>query len=148
MAPITQLYFYIVTSSYGSGQRLDHEKYDSMYDPTHPLTSDIPLNSRGDPWDSRPSDDNLPRGGYHNRHESVDSVAADKPPMQPQYGYNYDNGSYPPAQPGVAYTQEPVPTPHQAQDPYYYNSYNSDGYDAGGSTQRPGMAQPHPGASQ
>ncbi|GJE87590.1 hypothetical protein PsYK624_036730 [Phanerochaete sordida] len=29
---VAQLYFYIVVSSYGTGQRLDHEKYDSMGD--------------------------------------------------------------------------------------------------------------------
>ena len=110
-----------------------------MYDPTRPLTSDIPLNNRGDPWDSRPSDDNLPRGGYHDRQlsvVSVDSVAADKA-LQPQYGYEFQ-----PAQPGPAYTQEPTPTP-AANDGYYY----SNNYDGQGTTRRPSMAQPHPGAS-
>ncbi|KAJ3559760.1 hypothetical protein NM688_g133 [Phlebia brevispora] len=100
---IAQVYFYVVISSYGSGQRLDHEKYDSMYDPTNPLTSDIPLNERGDPWDSRPSNDILLRdgpGGYHSRQDSfgsVDTVMGDKA-QQPQYGQN----SYPlTTQPGT-----------------------------------------------
>lgn len=140
---IVQTYLYVVLSSYGSGQRLDHEKYDSMYDPTHPLTSDIPLNNRGDPWDSRPSDDNLPRAGYHDRHMSggsVDTVMADKS-TQPQYDYGYGSGNiYPPAQPGVAYTQEPTPTP-RANDSYYFSNNN---YEAGGSMQRPESTQAHP----
>ena len=134
-----KLYFYIVISSYGSGQRLDHEKYDSMYDPTYPLTSDAPLNNRGDPWDARPSDDIPLTSRYqHGREDSFTSVdnitAADKrgAPYDPYGGPTY------PSEPGEAYTQEPNPTPH---DPYYYNAYN-----VGGSMPRPDTAQPHPGA--
>lgn len=128
-----QLYFYIVVSSYGTGQRLDHEKYDSMYDPTYPLTSDIPLNNRGDPWDARQSDDIPLTSRYqHGREDSfasVDHITADKP-YDPYGGPSYPSG---------ALTQEPNPTPY-VQDSYY-SSYN-----AGGSMSHPGMAQPHPGA--
>lgn len=141
-ADILQLYFYIVVSSYGTGQRLDHEKYDSMYDPTHPLTSDIPLNNRGDPWDARHSDDIPLTARYeHDRGDSfasIDTITADKargPPYAPYGGAPY------PSEPNVAYTQEPNPTPHVA-DSYYY----SGGYNAGGSMPRPEAVQPHPGA--
>lgn len=111
---VAQLYFYIVVSSYGTGQRLDHEKYDSMYDPTYPLTSDIPLNTRGDPWDSRPSDDIPSTSRYqHGRGDSfasVDHINSDKP-YDPYGGPSY---------PSDAFAQEPVA--HTSQDPY--SSYN------------------------
>ncbi|KAI0704954.1 hypothetical protein BC835DRAFT_1315931 [Cytidiella melzeri] len=142
---IAQIYFYVVISSYGSGQRIDHEKYDSMYDPTRPLTADIPLNNR-DPWDSRQSNADLSRGGYHNRMQSngsLDQVMSDKP-AQPTYDYGYGGGAmYPPTQPGNAYTQEPTPTP-RVNDPYYSQGGN---YEYGNSMQRPESAQAHPGAS-
>ena len=38
-------------------QRDDHFKFDSEYDATNPLTTNIPLADRSDPWDSRPSID-------------------------------------------------------------------------------------------
>ncbi|KAF7799053.1 hypothetical protein EIP86_010283 [Pleurotus ostreatoroseus] len=139
---IAQLYFYVVISSYGAGQRLDHEKYDSMYDPTNPLTADIPLNTRNDPWDARPSSDNLlPHerdayaGGFHSRQDSfgsVDTIAGDK-------AHQRQNSFAMTAQPGAAYMQEPTPTPHE-QDPYYYSS----SYGAG--LGQPERTQPHPGA--
>lgn len=137
---IAQTYFYVVISSYGAGQRLDHEKYDSMYDPKNPLTSDIPLNNRGDPWDARNhSDENLLKHNPgHNRGDSVasvDTIMGDKP-QYPQYG----NTTYQPAEPNAAYTQEPYPTPGH-RDTYY----NDAPYNPGSSTQRPVMAQPHPG---
>ncbi|EKM61176.1 uncharacterized protein PHACADRAFT_134485 [Phanerochaete carnosa HHB-10118-sp] len=127
---VAQLYFYVVVSSYGTGQRLDHEKYDSMYDPTYPLTSDIPLNNRGDPWDARPSDD-IPRyqHGREDSFGSMEQITADKP-------YDPYGG---PAYPSEAFAQEPNPASH-VQDSYY-NSYN-----AGGSMPRPETEQPHPGA--
>lgn len=135
---ISQLYFYVVISSYGAGQRMDHEKYDSMYDATKPLTSDIPLNTRGDPWDARPSHDNLLRnesGGFHSRDDSlgsVDNVMGDKAQLS--------RNSYPmTTQPGPAYTQEPTPTPHE-QDPYYYTSSYGTGLG------QPERTQAHPGA--
>ncbi|KAI0348482.1 hypothetical protein BDW22DRAFT_1424640 [Trametopsis cervina] len=140
---IAQTYFYVVLSSYGSGQRLDHEKYDSMYDPTRPLTADIPLSNRADPWDARLSNDNLNRAAYHNRQTSGASLdnVADKP-SQPSYDYGYGGGMYAPAQPGNAYTQEPVPTPRMGNS--YYQNNN---YDYGNGMQRPESAQAHPGAS-
>lgn len=128
-------------SSYGTGQRLDHEKYDSMYDPTHPLTADAQLNNRGDPWDARNSDDIPLTSRYdHGRQDSfasVDTITADKPRGAPYDPY----GANPyPSEPGVAYMQEPNPTPH-AHDNYYYNTSYSEG-----SMAHPETAQPHPGA--
>ena len=130
-----------------------------MYDPTNPLTSDIPLNERGDPWDSHDDaainpnassdarySDNA--GGYHSRQESdasVDTVMGDKVQQNARYSaYGSYGGAYPPPQPAGAYTQDPSPTPHAAatQDPYYYNA----GYGYGSDLEQPGRAQPHPGA--
>ncbi|KAI0080099.1 hypothetical protein K474DRAFT_1590749 [Panus rudis PR-1116 ss-1] len=138
---VVQFYLYIVLSSYGTGQRLDHEKYDSMYDPTKPLTSDIPMANRSDPWDSRPSNDALMRdaAGYHSRQSStasVSTVMADKP-QYPQDYNSYDQNAYPPVLPGPAHTQSPGPTPH-------VNDYSNAGY---GGVNAPAPSQPHPGAS-
>ena len=108
-----------------------------MYDPTLPLTSDIRLNNRGDPWDARHSDDIPLTSRYqHGRGDSftsMDNITSDKrgAPYEP-----YGVPSHP-SELGVAYTQDPGPTPH---DPYYSNAYNA------GSMSRPEMAQPHPGA--
>ncbi|KAL4242154.1 hypothetical protein ABKN59_001866 [Abortiporus biennis] len=132
---IVQSYLLIVVSSYGTGQRLDHEKYDSMYDPTKPLTSDIPLATRTDPWDARPSTDMLMRGGggYHTRDNSLASVSTvmgDKQQQTRDYGYQ---SAYPPSPPNHAYTQDPGPTPHAN----YYPSSN-------GGVGIPEPSQPHP----
>jgi hypothetical protein len=109
-----------------------------MYDPTYPLTSDIPLNNRGDPWDARPSDDIPSTSRYqHGREDSfasIDNITADKRGAP----YEAYGGSAYPSEPGVVYTQDPNPTPH---DPYYYNNYSR-----GEGMSRPEIAQPHPGA--
>ncbi|KZT05953.1 uncharacterized protein LAESUDRAFT_654583 [Laetiporus sulphureus 93-53] len=99
---IMQLYLFFVLSSYATGIRRDHAKYDSLYDPTAPLASDIPLRTRGDPWDAHGSPDSFanPRG-YHDRSESVASVSTvigDR--MQQNRDYNdYDQTPYDPIQP-------------------------------------------------
>ncbi|KAI0094744.1 hypothetical protein BDY19DRAFT_914353 [Irpex rosettiformis] len=105
---IAQIYFYVVISSYGSSQRLDHEKYDSIQ---------------------------MSTGSY-------DQEIGDKP-TQPQYGYGYGGSTYPPIQPGNAYTQEPAPTP-RANDPYYSQPAAYNNYEYGSSMQRPESAQAHP----
>ena len=138
----TQLYLYVIVSSYGSGQRKDHEKYDSMYDATKPLTSDIPLSTRADPWDSQtPANPLLRDAGNHSRHSSVASVStvmADKPQQPRDFG-GYEQNSYPPSFPHHARTQSPGPTPLS-------NEYFSTGY-SGGGVNAPQPSQPHPGAS-
>ncbi|KAH8102449.1 hypothetical protein BXZ70DRAFT_1006372 [Cristinia sonorae] len=127
-----QLYLYFVASSYGTGQRLDHEKYDSMYDPTRPLTSDIPLSNRG--WQG--SDENVAgagaHGGYHTKGESISSLYTDKPQQAQDYGYN----TYPPSVPNNAYTQDPGPTPRANE---YYAATGSGA---------PEPVQSHPGTSR
>lgn len=136
---IVQTYLCFITSSYGKGQRLDHEKYDSMYDPTRPLTSDIAVSHRSEPWET--SNQNLSRGldNVHSRGDSVtsmDTVMADKPS---QFSDNpYGANTYPPSVPGQAYTQSPGPTPHATE---YYSS----GYGAGMGA--PDPTQAHPGRS-
>ncbi|OJA10836.1 hypothetical protein AZE42_00254 [Rhizopogon vesiculosus] len=116
---LVQIYLLFVISSYGSTQRLDHEKYDALNDTTKPLTDNIPMADRGDPWDYRTSaeEDN---GRGHMRNESTASTM--NPPLQKE---NYADGSsylpstYPPqrqqstrtavSQPSSAYSQ---PTNH------------------------------------
>jgi len=49
---VAQLYFYVVVSSYGAGQRLDHEKYDSMensFASVEQITADKPYDPYGGP---------------------------------------------------------------------------------------------------
>ncbi|OBZ80005.1 hypothetical protein A0H81_00937 [Grifola frondosa] len=50
---IVQIYLYTVMSSYGSAQRRDHQKYNSLYDVSQPLntSNSYPLTERS-PWDS------------------------------------------------------------------------------------------------
>lgn len=136
-----QLYLYVVVSSYGSGQRLDHEKYDSMYDPTKPLTSDIPLSTRADPWDARTAENPLLHDtGNHSRHSSIASVStvmADKQQQPHDFG-GYGQSTYPPNVPNHAHTQSPGPTP-------IANEYYTSGY-GGGGVNAPQPSQPHPGA--
>lgn len=102
-----------------------------MYDPTKPLTSDIPLSNRG--WDTQPSDDIAGRAGYHSKHESVSSVYTDKPQQGQDFG-GYGQNTYPPSFPNYAHTQDPGPTPRA-------NQYYATGDGA------PEPAQPHPGMS-
>lgn len=102
---IMQTYLYFVLSSYIAGQERDHNKYDSMYDPTKPLASDIPLTDRADPWDSRASMDSPPRG-YHDRSESIDSVSTvlgNKVQQSREYD-DYGQTSYRPDDRHDAYT--------------------------------------------
>ncbi|OSD03591.1 hypothetical protein PYCCODRAFT_1466959 [Trametes coccinea BRFM310] len=111
---IMQTYLYVIVSSFGKGQRRDHSKYQSLYDSSRSLNS-IPLMDRG-AWDARMSMDALVQPGGHARHDSDASVAtvmADKV----QGHADYDYSAYPP--PAHAYTQDPGPTPHAYDDPYY-----------------------------
>ncbi|KAA1468190.1 hypothetical protein DENSPDRAFT_833419 [Dentipellis sp. KUC8613] len=116
---ISQFYFYYVLSGYGTGQRIDHEKYDSVYSTSNMLNDDIPM-TRTDPWKKEPSSDSLGgRPGYgHNRTESTTSdVAMLQDPNKPSFGG-------PLSYPVGAHTQDPAPTPqyNAQQDPYYSNT--------------------------
>ncbi|KAH0838366.1 hypothetical protein J3R83DRAFT_6646 [Lanmaoa asiatica] len=87
---LVQTYFLFVVSSYGASQREDHEKYDALNDSTRPLTDDIPMADRGDPWDSRASYelDEGP-GRRHARLDSTASTVIGVPPQKEGYdGYN------------------------------------------------------------
>jgi hypothetical protein len=99
---VSQVYLFVVVSSYGKGQRQDHDDYDRLSDPTQPLTKDtIPLEDRNDPWDSR--DDQFtayPRNYKHVRQNSSMSTTdvlaePQQRPMSSAYNYNYDTSYQP-----------------------------------------------------
>lgn len=71
---ISQFYFYTIVSGYGTGQRGDHEKYNSMYSMTG-LNSDLALPDRSNPWDARV--DPPPGDGGHYAHSRVESTTSD-----------------------------------------------------------------------
>jgi len=144
---IVQLYFYLIISSYGNAQERDHTNYEAGFD-TKPLTNDIPMTDRAEPWNSRPSNDRLleaPGDYTHNRSMSGQSVSTvmGEPLQREVGGYdNFDERTYPPRQksmrqPANAYTQDPGPTP-QHTDNYY------SGEDAGAGVDKPMAAQAHP----
>jgi hypothetical protein len=113
----TQTYFFTVVSGYGSGQRGDHEKFNSVYSMTG-LNSVVGLANHSDPWDARVE----PAPGGHFAHTRQESTASDTG-MLNHYGD---------APRGVA----PVPTFHSTgyssksnysrhdeyNDPYYSDS--------------------------
>ncbi|KAF8843993.1 hypothetical protein BDN67DRAFT_1000520 [Paxillus ammoniavirescens] len=77
---VVQTYLLTVVSSYGAAQREDHEKYDALNDSTKPLTDDIPMADRGDPWDSRASHEfDYGRTHGHSRNESTASTVTGAP---------------------------------------------------------------------
>ena len=128
-----------VISSYGSAQSLDREKYDALNDTTKPLTDNIPMADRGDPWDYRASaeEDN---GRGHLRNESTASNAMNAPLQKENYA---DSSPYPPtyppqqttvSHPSNAFTQTSQPTP-------YVNNYSG----SGGPIGQPAPTQAHPG---
>ncbi|KAL4071007.1 hypothetical protein J3A83DRAFT_4373180 [Scleroderma citrinum] len=92
---VVQGYFYVIVTSYGASQREDHAKYEALSDPTKPLTDDIPMADRGDPWDSRASQD-LEYGHYgHSRNISTASTVAGAPHVTEANTFGY--GDYPSA---------------------------------------------------
>lgn len=141
-------YLYFVLISYGRSQRQDHAKYNKLGDPSLDV---IPMNTRGDPWDSRASTESLPneRVGYgHTRHESGASMSdvMNQPRQQPMDGLSHNEyqdyaaedrfNPYDLQHPNYAHTQEPGPTP-QYQDSYY----GGQGSELG----KPPNSLPHPG---
>ena len=75
----------IVGSSYSKAQKVDRARYNSFYESTNTLTSDIPMAPRSDPY---------------NRHRKKDSELS-----------NRSTDELYPQQPRNAYTYEPTPTP-------------------------------------
>ncbi|KAI9572895.1 hypothetical protein HD554DRAFT_2014168 [Boletus coccyginus] len=108
---LVQAYFLFVVSSYGISQRTDHEKYDVLNDSTKPLTDDIPMADRGDPWDFRTShelDEARGRGqtGKDSPSSTIDAVP---PRKETQDGYD----TYPSRVPEPQYTDNHVTSrPH------------------------------------
>jgi len=82
---IMQLHMLVVASSYSKAQQLDRTRYNSFYDSTNPLASDIPMEPRSDPY---------------KRHMKKDSELSNRS----------TDLLYPP-QPPNAHTSEPIPTP-------------------------------------
>lgn len=118
-------YLYFVLSAYIAGQELDHSRFDSMYDATKPLASDIPLTERADPWDSRAP--GSPRG-YHDRSESIDSVSTvmGSKAQQPREYDDYGQTSYHPGERHDADSSAP-----NAGAAPVVNSENTQGYGRG-----------------
>jgi len=161
---IAQSYFYFMVSSYGSMQRADHAQYKSL---RSPVDGGIPLSDRNDPWDPRPSTEDVlakaPDVYAHGRQESDASVATvlGRQSQEPQdYGYNggqppapyqyppYRQGSSAstrpgyndgyPTQPSNAYTEDAGPTPLAS------NMYTGGYGGAVASIDRPEPFQAHP----
>ncbi|KJA29156.1 hypothetical protein HYPSUDRAFT_32522 [Hypholoma sublateritium FD-334 SS-4] len=145
------IYLYVVISSYANSQRRDHDRYNQVYDPSQPITENVPLNEQNDPWDSRPSGDYL--GGRKNsnynhvRQESSMSASDvyNQPYQEPKDAFstsnlNYDYANYDsqnpqnPAYPSYAHTQNALPTPT--------NNYNT--VPADSRIEHPLQAHPHP----
>jgi hypothetical protein len=141
-------YLFFVLTSYGNAQRRDHNQYDQVYDPSQPLTENIPL--QNDPWDSRLSGDYTGgrRGGpaeyKHVRQES--SVSASdvygQQYQEPKDAFsttNFEYSAYPtnpqnPSYPSYAHTPAPVPTP----------TANSQFLATDSRIETPMQSQPHP----
>lgn len=134
-SPSFQGYFYVIVSSYGASQREDHEKYDALDNPTKPLTDDIPMADRGDPWDSRASQE-FEYGDYgHSRNTSTASTVAAAPPVteakHPGYA-DYPSASYTPygslrRQPSKTTTVVPPYAPYSSEtgpSPYIGDYYS------------------------
>lgn len=135
---ILQGYLFLVVSSYGSSQRRDHQQYDALSDPTHPLTKDtIPMADRNDPWDSRPSTESTrappdANGGQYQHLRQISTASASDILNQPQQrpddslssDYGYKSSYYSEPQ-GNAYSSHPA-----------QSSYPSDGYYTGSSHQK------------
>jgi hypothetical protein len=143
-----QFYFYLIVTSYGNAQQRDSNNYEAGFD-AKPLTTDIPLSDRAEPWKSRPSHDRLLNAGLgeysqsHQRNNSGQSVSTVMgEPLQREVG-GYDNyeSVYPPRQnstrqPANAYTQDPGPTP--------IDNYLSGDDTGGAGMNRPMATQAHP----
>jgi hypothetical protein len=93
-----QGYLFRILSAYGRAQRGERGQYDRLYDPSQPLTENIPLGPTGhtDPWDSRRSIEaqEVSDRKYHDRtsstisgHEYLNNPNPEFPKYDPSYGY-------------------------------------------------------------
>ncbi|KAG1864119.1 hypothetical protein DFJ58DRAFT_724767 [Suillus subalutaceus] len=144
---LVQAYLLFVVSSYGTAQSRDYEKYDALNDTTKPLTDNIPMSDRGDPWDYRASAEYEDGRGYMRNASTASTMNA--PLQKERYadGQSYLTPTYPPqpesqferqqstrTAPLSTHTQSPQPAP-------YANNY----YDADSLAGQPAPTQAHPG---
>jgi len=151
-----QFYLYLVLSSYKSRQQHDHAMFGSDYDPTHPLTSDIPMMDRHQSWDAGADKPYSASRGYgHVRQESVTSVTDDQ---YHRRGASYSSAGYGEYDhkgpnnsrgqslranshldhPVGAHTADPGPTP------MFSESYYTGGNGVASDVNRPLPSRPHP----
>ncbi|KAG2118441.1 hypothetical protein DEU56DRAFT_837949 [Suillus clintonianus] len=146
---LVQAYMLFIVSSYGSAQRRDYEKYDALNDTTKPLTDNIPMSDRGDPWDYRASAE-YEDGRGHMRNASTASTM--NAPLQKETyadGQSYLTPTYPP-QPQTQFerqqsTRTAVSHPSSASQSPQPNPYADNHYGSGGSLGQPATTQAHPG---
>jgi hypothetical protein len=126
---LVQAYLLFVVSSYGTAQRRDYEKYDALNDTTKPLTDNIPMSDRGDPWDYRASAEYEDGRGHIRNASTVSTMNA---PLQKETyadGQSYLTPTYPP-QPQSQFERQqstrtaPLSTRAQSPQPApYANNY-------------------------
>jgi hypothetical protein len=130
---LVQAYLLFVVSSYGTAQRRDYEKYDALNDTTKPLTDNIPMSDRGDPWDYRASAEYEDGRGHIRNASTVSTMNA---PLQKETyadGQSYLTPTYPP-QPQSQFERQqstrtaPLSTRAQSPQPapYANNYYGAD----------------------
>ncbi|KAG2120994.1 uncharacterized protein F5147DRAFT_663942 [Suillus discolor] len=142
---LVQAYLLFVVSSYGTAQRQDYEKYDALNDTTKPLTDNIPMSDRGDPWDYRASTE-YEDGRGHRRNASTASTM-NAPLQKERYadGQSYLTPTYPPEpQPQFERQQSTRTAPSGTQSPQpapYANNY----YGPDSPTGQSAPTQAHPG---
>ncbi|KAG1826022.1 uncharacterized protein BJ212DRAFT_319144 [Suillus subaureus] len=93
---LVQAYLLFIVSSYGTAQRRDYEKYEALNDTTKPLTDNIPMSDRGDPWDYRASAEYEDGHGYMRNASTASTMNA--PLQKERYadGQSYLTPTYPP----------------------------------------------------
>jgi len=134
---IVHVYLYVVLCSYSSMQQKDHAKYNALNDSANAFNDSIPMNTRGDPWDTRPSTD-APYGHSHTRQASDMSMSdvMAQPVRRPTDEVSvYSYSQYPP-QPADAHTTDEHPTPKYSDS--FYGGPSPHG-------EKPAHTQSHPG---
>ncbi|KAG1755201.1 uncharacterized protein EDB91DRAFT_1233953 [Suillus paluster] len=137
---LVQGYLFSVVSSYGSTQRHDHEKYDALNDTTQPLTDNIPMADRGDPWDYRASAE-YDDGRGHMRKESTASNQKESY----AYGSSYPAPTYPPQPQSQFERQQSTRTTVSHPSSTTQSLPTSRAHGSGGSIGQPAPTQARPG---
>ncbi len=131
-----QVYLYIVLNSYSKGQVRDHAKYDALNDSSRAFNDTIPMSTRGDTWDSRPSGEAQGDDYRHRRQNS--SISMSDVMSQPvrratDENSNYSRSAYPPE---PAHTLDDSATPNHSDT--FYGGPSPHG-------EKPANTQAHPG---